>query len=180
MERENGDPFPRASGCEHGKERGVELGEVYRRWGPVMYRRILSFYDESEAEEVLHEIFAKLIERWSTFQGQSSPTTWLYRVTTNHCLNRVRDTTRRRRLLSNHAEASLEDTFAKADQASRVLASQLWAEIPERLLAFAVYYHVDGMSHAEIAQVTGVSRRTVGNRLKEFETYAMRLRKANE
>ena len=33
---------------------------------------------------------------------------------------------------------------------------------------FAVYYFVDGLTHAEIAGIVGVSRRTVGNRIEEL------------
>ena len=38
-----------------------------------------------------------------------------------------------------------------------------------------MYSYVDCMSHEEIARTIGVSRRTIGNRLKEFQCQAQSL-----
>ena len=40
-------------------------------------------------------------------------------------------------------------------------------------MTIGVYYFVDGMTHAEIAEVVGVSRRTVGNRVDEIRRRAL-------
>ena len=58
------------------------------------------------------------------------------------------------------------------NQESALFLSQLWRQLPEELATVGVYYYVDGMTHAEIARVMGVSRRTVGNRLKEISERA--------
>ena len=42
----------------------------------------------------------------------------------------------------------------------------------EELQTIGTYYFVDGMSHAEIARITGVSRRTIGNRLAKLQEMA--------
>ena len=39
-------------------------------------------------------------------------------------------------------------------------------------MVVATYYYVDGLTHAEIARILDVSRRTVGNRLARLETLA--------
>ncbi|MEM1348995.1 MAG: hypothetical protein AAGI01_10590, partial [Myxococcota bacterium] len=38
----------------------LDVASLYERYGPVIYRRILSFYEPHEAEEVLHEVFMKV------------------------------------------------------------------------------------------------------------------------
>jgi RNA polymerase sigma factor (sigma-70 family) len=40
-----------------------------------------------DAEEVTQEVLIKVVTRLSTFQGQSTFRTWLYRIATNHVLN---------------------------------------------------------------------------------------------
>lgn len=149
----------------------VDVAELYREWGPMVFRRILRFYDPVEAEEVLHEVFVKVLENTDSFRDDASPSTWLYRIATNHCLNRLRNSRRRRELLAEHG-ADLYPTHLASSQEASFLLAELWKRLPEDLLQIAVYYHVDGMTHAEIARVLGVSRRTVGNRLQELEELA--------
>jgi DNA-binding transcriptional regulator LsrR (DeoR family) len=36
----------------------------------------------------------------------------------------------------------------------------------------ATYYFIDGMTHAEIARIVGVSRRTIGNRISDLQAQA--------
>lgn len=149
----------------------VDVDALYREWGPIVYRRILRFYDKFEAEEVLHEVFLKVLENLDGFRSDASPSTWLYRITTNHCLNRLRNSRRRRELLAEHGE-DLYPSRVSSKQEAELLLEQLWKQLPDALLEIAVFYHVDGMTHAEIARVLDVSRRTVGNRLEELERAA--------
>ncbi len=149
----------------------VDVGALYREWGPMVFRRILRFYDPVEAEEVLHEVFVKVLENVDSFREDASPSTWLYSIATNHCLNRLRNAKRRRELLAQHG-GDLYPTNVGSSQEAKLLLSELWKQLPEQLLHIAVYYHVDGLTHAEIARILDVSRRTVGNRLLELEQLA--------
>ena len=145
----------------------IDVGELYQTWGPMVYRRILRFYGEQEAEEVLHEVFVKVIENRDTFREEASPSTWLYRITTNHCLNRIRNQKRRSELWLEHGDATFP-THTSANQEHATLLNEVWDAIPEELVQIGVYYYVDGLTHDEIARIVGVSRRTVGNRLEEL------------
>ena len=64
---------------------------------------------------------------------------------------------------------------ARAGEIDQVFLNQLWQEVPEPLLQIATYYYVDGLTHAEIARMEGVSRLTIGNRIQEFDELARRL-----
>lgn len=153
----------------------LDVGALYQRYAPAIYRRIRRFYDGQEAEEVLQEIFLVVLERIGQFRGEASPSTWLYRVATHHCLNRLRNSARRRALLAeSYEELWCEGATSGAQEATAGL-RELWRELPEELVMIGVYYHLDGLSHDEIAALVGVSRRTVGNRLAELEAAARRL-----
>ena len=142
----------------------VDVSEIYEKYGPMVYRRILRFYREQEAEEILHEVFVKVLENIDSFREDASPSTWLYRITTNHCLNRLRNSKRREELWLEHGESAFP-TRNKANQEKALLLRVVWQTLPEELVQIGTYYYLDGMTHAEIARVVGVSRRTVGNRL---------------
>ena len=148
------------------------VAELYERYSPLIYRRILRFFSADEAEEVLQEVFVKVIENRDQFRGEAEPSTWLYKVTTHHCLNVLRNKGRRRELWREHRSDLWYANASKGDQEARLTLNKIWSSLPEELLDIAVCYYVDGMTHAEIARVFGVSRRTVGNRLLEFEQAA--------
>ena len=148
------------------------VAELYERYSPLVYRRILRFFSADEAEEVLQEVFVKIIENRDQFRGEAEPSTWLYKVTTHHCLNVLRNKGRRRELWREHKGDLWYAKSSKGDQEAKLALNKIWASLPQELLDIAYCYHVDGMTHGEIARVFGVSRRTVGNRLLEFEQAA--------
>ena len=149
-----------------------DIANLYTRFGPMVYRRILHFYSQNEAEEVLHEVFLLVMEKLSSFRADASPSTWLYRIATNHCINRLRNQSRRRELLKEHREDLWYASCQGADQEEIAFLKELWKNLPEELVQIGVYYYVDGMTHAEISRVMSVSRRTVGNRLEELKNKA--------
>jgi RNA polymerase sigma factor (sigma-70 family) len=131
-------------------------------------RQILG--DAEEAREALQEIFLVLLDNraGSGFGGRSSITSWLYSVTTHHCLNRLRNRRTRARLLSERG-APPDAAPARAEDAAT--AADLLGRMPEELATVMVYYYQDEMSHAEIAALIGKSRRHVGDLLERARAW---------
>ena len=148
-----------------------EVAQLYAAHAARVLRWVRRFTTERDPEELVHEIFVKVIERIDQFRAESSPTTWLYRVTTNHCLNRMRDHGRRTELRREHLDPMWASAVEPADQETVAFLGQLFRTLDAELAEVAVYYFIDGMTHAEIARIVGCSERTVGNRVE-------RLRKA--
>lgn len=159
------------------------IDELYRRYGPVVLRRARAILgDEEMARDVLQEVFVKVVEQKGRFRGEASPMTWIYRITTNLCLNRLRDGRRRAAILEERAKEMDPEVGAvgagtggttPSTAEARLTLEAILQRVPEELWAIAVYYHVDHMTHAEIAQIMGVSRRTIGYRLEEFRRLAL-------
>ncbi len=120
----------------------------------------------------MQEVFVWALRADSTFRGDASPVTWLYRVTTNYCLNVIRDSARRRDLLGTQQPSAVASRPVAEDQ---LAVTGILAQLPEELREIAIYYYVDDMNHDEIASILGVSRRTVGNRLDQFRSSAQAL-----
>jgi RNA polymerase sigma-70 factor (ECF subfamily) len=149
---------------------GLDVDRLYRDHGHVVLRRARRILDnESEAREVTQEVFMSLVENPRQFHGRSSVTTFLYAVTTNACLNRLRSTNRRAALVERHVVPAQR---AEAQPVDAIHASELLARLPERLARVAVYYFVDEMTHDEIASLLGLSRRHVGNLVAEAIAHA--------
>lgn len=153
-----------------------DIAHLYTRYGGVVRRRIQRFYRGDQVDDVLQEVFLRVMDKLDTFRGDSSPVTWLYQITTHHCLNRLRNEGRRRELLDDRAgELFWSQPISKTDQEGQTLLRELWRHLDEEIVMIGIYYHVDGMTHDEIARVVGCSRRTVGNRLSQLHSEAQRL-----
>ena len=125
--------------------------------------------DENAARDAAHDVFVKVLGAFAAFRNEASPVTWLYRATTNHCLNVLRSRLRRPEQQQDDHDALAEEPLSVTD---RLTLTTVLARVPENLREIAVYYYLDQMSHEEIAGLMGLSRRTVGNRLVEFHTAA--------
>lgn len=161
-------PFPRRKKSTP----ALDMDALYRQYAGMVLRRVRRFFGESEAEEVVHEVFLRAMEKGESFRGDASPSTWLYHMTTNHCLNRLRNQKRRRSALNINADLPWLKPAAVTDSETSVFLEQLWSQLDDEAIMIGTYYFIDGLSHDEIARIVGVSRRTVGNRVEALRAQA--------
>lgn len=150
-----------------------ELSALFDRYAPVVTRRAFAILgDLDEAKDVAQDVFVKAFLGEAGFEGRSQITTWLYRITTNVCLNRLRDT-RRRKALAAARDANRPSTMDPVVERAMAVRALL-ADAEEREALAAIYVYIDGMSHREAAEMLRVSKRTVGNLLERFQVVAER------
>lgn len=150
----------------------ADIAQLFTTHGPAVLRRARRLLgNTADAEEAVQEIFVRVVRAGHTFQQQSQLTTWLYQITTNYCLNQLRDRRRQRELDAErpgspdaHVVAATADTLATV--------RQLLARADTQQAEAATYVFLDGLSHDEAAQLMSVSRRTVGNLLQRFTAWA--------
>jgi len=143
----------------YGNGDGDAARELSRRLVPGVLsvaRRMLG--DRAEAEDVAQEAMLRLwkqAENWR--QGEAKVSTWLYRVTTNLCTDRLR----RARTTSIDAIAEPEDDRRSAahelqDKARLAALDEALQSLPERQRQAVVLRHIEGLPNPEIAQIIGV------------------------
>jgi RNA polymerase sigma factor (sigma-70 family) len=144
----------------------AEFSALYRRHASTVYRRARQILgNASDAHEVTQDLFVSLFEKPEQFSAASSFTTFLYAATTNACLNRLRNSKNRERLLAEHV-TTLETASDSLSAEQLLVLQRALLEMPDELARAAVYYCLDGLSHEEIARVLSCSRRQVGNLLQ--------------
>lgn len=152
----------------------IDIGALYGKYGPTIYARCKRLLkDSAAAEDATQDVFMKVLKAIDSAPTEDAVLPWIHRITTNHCLNVIRDGRRHAEPVEELPEVvddDFEDSVVTRDFAHRVLSST-----PEELKAPAIMYHGKGIEQAKVAQALGVSRRTVLYRLAEFTRRAMKL-----
>jgi RNA polymerase sigma-70 factor, ECF subfamily len=145
----------------------------YTRHSAAVYRRALKLLGDKEAaRDATQEVFVRALRGSAKVPSLPTPTAWLYRVTTNLCLNRLRDQRRAKDLLSG---SGTPDISIPATAETRAMVAEILGRVPEELQDIAVYFFLDELTYEEIAPLVGVSRRTIGNRLAAFRELVGRI-----
>lgn len=145
----------------------AKIGELYKKFGPLIYRRCLKLLADPEMSgDACQEVFVRALRHAEKLMSDRECLPWLYRVSTNYCLNLIREKGRARfiplcNMETRIFEGSQEQTFVLKEAAERLLGG-----LSETDVEIAVYAFLDQMTQEEIAEVTGLSRKTVGKRLR--------------
>jgi RNA polymerase sigma-70 factor, ECF subfamily len=151
--------------------RTLSLDEIYRQYGAMVRRRCLKILKrEEDAEDASQEVFIRVLRSMGDFRGQSSPATWLYRIATNICLNRIRDAKNRARLDEENFEAP--EPSAPFESWSRDFALRVMSEFDDATRETVMYAEVEEMSYQEIAEVMRCSASLVRKRMVKFKERA--------
>jgi RNA polymerase sigma-70 factor (ECF subfamily) len=146
---------------------GAVLARLYARYSRSVRRRAASMLSDGDAaKDVTQEVFLRALGARAEFTAARSALTWLNRIATNLCLNRLRDSRRRRNILEQ--VTSFEESSTGPVGEVALTLETLLTKVPADLREIAVYYYVDQRSQEEIAAMLDLPRRTVGHRLGQF------------
>jgi len=134
--------------------------------------------DPDAGKDVMQEVFLRAFKARAEFTAAVSPLAWLYRITTNICLNRLRDSGRRRDILKR--SFSPDEPVAGTSVDALLTVRTLLLHLPEQVQEIAIYYFVDQMSQDEISSLLAIPRRTVGYRLEQFRSLAQAAAQSRE
>ena len=138
--------------------------DAYVRYGPALLRKARRMLGSAaDAEDVVQSVFVEMFQR-----GRSKvDLPYLFRAVTTRCLNQVRDAGNRRRLLERQEPTLRGDVRTRCDD--EVIGTDLMLKLIDRLdeasAEVLVYRYFDDLTQDEIAELQGVSRKTVGARL---------------
>lgn len=145
----------------------LDVEALYRKYGPMVLRRCRALLvDEDQALDAMQETFVKLI-RYRDRLTAAAPSSMLYCIATNVCLNMMRAARRRP---ASAGDEALEQIASSDDVEARALDRHLLDDIFGRERAstrtMAVLHYVDGMTLEEVARHVGLSVSGVRKRLR--------------
>jgi RNA polymerase sigma-70 factor (ECF subfamily) len=158
--------------CQQGDREAFRL--LFETHKDKVYSIALYFFggDAALASDITQQVFLKLFTRIGQFRHQSEFTTWLYRLTTNTCIDEQR---RRRRFsplpeIASSPAASAHATLPAAE--ARFMRLEIADSVREAIsslkpkLRIAILLkYFEELSYEEIAVVLNCSTGTVASRL---------------
>ena len=154
-----------------------ELIEAHRdRVFNISYRMLSN---RDEAQDIAQEVFITVFKTIDSFREESKFSTWLYRVTVNHCKNRIK-------YLSRRHDRDRDELDENTRETNGAIATPVRAPQPDRALEGAqtevllmdaiktldedqrevvVLRDIEELSIEEICEITGLPDGTVKSRL---------------
>ena len=141
----------------------------YRKYGPMVLRRCRKLLgDEDRARDAMHDVFVRVLATADKLDDRA-PSSLLYRIATNVCLNNIRSAKRRPAdsdtdLLARIAGANRDGERLTA----RSLLSRLFGGQPDSSAEMAVMHLLDGMTLEQVAEECAMSVSGVRKRLRKL------------
>jgi RNA polymerase sigma-70 factor (ECF subfamily) len=146
--------------------------ELYKRF----YAQLLGYFknmlwgDREKAEDMVHDIFAKIIKNPDYFDSNRSFRTWLFSVASNMCKNEYK-----KQAVRKNTTTGVED-YRSISSSTNVLAEvqdnqfqqafeENLAKMDEKHREVFALRHLEGLSMKEIAEVMEINEGTVKSRL---------------
>src|SRR5260221_5984366 len=145
--------------------------EIYDRYSARIYNFAYRFLKNSEAaEDATQEVFVKMLKHANQFHGDAKLSTWLFSITANWCRDYLRKAENKPKesddvlvTLPASGENSPDRNLEQKENEQRIRKA-LAALTPEQREAILLSRY-QGLSYAEIAQISGCSEGAVKTRV---------------
>jgi RNA polymerase sigma-70 factor (ECF subfamily) len=159
--------------CQKGDRRAFDaLYLAHRRQVSALLYRMVG---TSELEDAIQDVFFEVWRSIHRFRAESKLSTWLYRLTVNVALRRLRTRKRRQPPVAGDPDTlPLGETPERAVRRALALrrVQTILDELPPKKRVVFVLHEIEGLDVSEIAEIVGAPRVTVRTRLhyarKEF------------
>jgi RNA polymerase sigma-70 factor (ECF subfamily) len=147
----------------------AEIEQTYRQYFQIVRAKCARMLrDPAEAQDVAQETFARLWIHRADIADAQAVTAWLYRTSTRLAVDCYRRNRWVEALDPQRVEAGRPAGGAERLDAIRQL-ERIAGRVPARELEVAILSRLDELTQVEIAEVTGMSSRTVRRFLRRFD-----------
>lgn len=149
------------------------------KYSPRLYGLVYNMTaNHEDTNDLLQEIWAKAFRSISGFRGRSSFPTWMHSISVNMSINFLKKRGRRFTMSLDDLDSSIhhDKEFIELTSGSTPVREANLKELQKRLndamqklskehRAVVTMFDIQGMPHAEIAKILGISEGTVRSRL---------------
>jgi RNA polymerase sigma-70 factor (ECF subfamily) len=162
------------AGAEVERRVGIDVKAYYEKYFPMVFRRCRQMLgSDDDALDAAQDVFVRLLRAGKSLHGRF-PSSLLYTIATNICLNRIRGKKRRREVGIEDFEAPLffqhDERYGEVE--ARLIMEGILKHETALTRTICFMYHADGMTLKEIGEAVGMSISGVRKRLVNFKARA--------
>lgn len=136
-----------------------ELNSLVDEYSDLLLRVAFTYMKNiSDAEDMVQEVFLKLLDKYPDFQDSEHKKAWLIRVTINQCKNRLKSVWFKR------TQPIYDVSLSYTDEDKFVMDAIL--ELPIKYRSVILLYYYEGYSIREISNILGAKETTVSSQLQ--------------
>jgi RNA polymerase sigma-70 factor, ECF subfamily len=153
----------------------INYTEIYKIYSPKILRYLNSNFSVEDSEDLLQEIFIKILNSLSSFRYESSVNTWIYKIATNTIIDKLKS----KRYSFYKAQFDIESnsihfnnnqfviTFDKQIEKEEMYdcIRQFISKLTEKNKVVFVLSQYEGLTNSEIADILQISIDSVKIRL---------------
>lgn len=147
----------------------IDVAQYYERYGPMVMRRCRALLrHEADALDAMQETFVRVLE-FEDRLVDDAPSSLLYRMATNVCLNRIRASSRRPEIAADdlvYEIAQLSEAGGRAE--ARNFLHRIFRREKPSTRQIAAMYWLEDRTYEEVAQAVGMSVSGVRKRLRQL------------
>jgi RNA polymerase sigma-70 factor, ECF subfamily len=148
----------------------IDVEELYKKYGPMVMRRCrMILKNEEQAKQAMQDVFVKILKNQHKLDAKY-PSSLLYRIATNTCLNTLRD---KKMNVSENSEELINRIPVQEQNEARLtnesILKGIFANEKESTRTIVYLFYVDGLSWEEISQTVGLSISGVRKRVRLFK-----------
>lgn len=155
----------------------INVEEMYTKYGPMVLRRCrFLLRDEEKALDAMQDVFVNLISNSEKIES-TYPSSLLYRIATNICLNIIRSEKRHPVTVNNDIFNYIADYDDPAGDTETVdLIDSIFKNEKSSTKEIAIMLYIDKMTLEQTASQTGLSVSGVRKRMRLLKEKASFLR----
>lgn len=150
-------------------EAELDIRECYIKYGPMVLRRCRRLLgDEESARDAMQEVFVKLLAHQGRLKA-AAPSSLLYRIATNECLNRIRNRGRRKEVADDELLSRIVGADLEGHSIARSILGRLFQREAPSTAEIAVMLFLDGLTLDQVAREVGLSVSGVRKRMRTLQ-----------
>ena len=141
-----------------------DMDAVYRQHFRMVYQYLMSLTHQPDvAEELAQDVFMKVFKHLSSFKGECSFSTWIYRIAYNTAISE----TRKKRheflaieesVINNVSEQEVAEALDRTDSSDQIqMLDAALAELPPDERAIILLFYMKEKTIDEVATITGLT-----------------------
>jgi RNA polymerase sigma-70 factor (ECF subfamily) len=162
----------------------VNFEEVYNKNKDMVYNLALNYVQNTEdAQDIAQDVFVTVYQSLNSFQGKSSMSTWIYRITINKCLDFLKARQRKKRfgfltslfyensndLKHNPPEYNHPGVLLEDKEALNALFKMI-NELPNNQRTALILHKIEQKLQVEVAEIMNLSPKALESLIQRAKT----------